>query len=71
MRVVGSVEGCLLQRAQNLARDVYLAGGSDVSADFGDDDGFFAKAYGEVAGNAGVEFTHGVFLGFFEELAIP
>jgi hypothetical protein len=38
-----------------------LAGGSDVSADFGDDDGFFAEAYGEVAGNAGVEFTHGVF----------
>jgi hypothetical protein len=42
-----------------VGRDLYLAGRSDVSADFGDDDGFLAEANGEVTGDAGLEWAHG------------
>jgi hypothetical protein len=55
----------------DLLGDVDLAGWPDVLAGFGDGDGFFAEAHGKVTRDAGLEFTHGVFCGFFEELPIP
>jgi hypothetical protein len=42
-----------------VGRDLDLAGRPDVSADLGDDDGFFAQADGKVSGNAGLELAHG------------
>jgi hypothetical protein len=42
-----------------VGRDLDLACRADVSAGFGDGDGFLAEAYGEVTGNAGLELAHG------------
>ncbi len=48
-----------LQGVGHVGRDLDLAGLADVSAGFGDGDGFFAESYGEVTGNAGFELAHG------------
>ncbi len=49
----------LLQGGGHVGRYLDLAGWPDVSADLGDDDGFFAESYGEVTGDAGFELAHG------------
>jgi hypothetical protein len=49
----------LLQGVGHVGRDLDLAGRADVSADLGDDDSFFAEAYGKVTRDAGFEVAHG------------
>jgi len=69
-RLVGSCLRCwvimlrpvvtgLLQGGGHVGRDLDLAGWADVSAGFGDGDGFLAETNGEVAGNSGLELAHG------------
>ncbi len=68
MHVVRIVEGGLLERAQGLGGDVYLAGRAGVLAGLGDGDRLFAQAHGEFTGDTGVEVAHGElydFLGGF------
>jgi hypothetical protein len=48
----------LLQGVGHVGRDLDLAGRADVSAGFGDGDGFFAESYGEIAVNEGFELAH-------------
>jgi hypothetical protein len=54
----GVVTG-FLQGGGHVGRDLDLASWTDVSAGFGDGDGFLAEADGKVSRNAGFELAHG------------
>jgi hypothetical protein len=49
----------LLQGGGHVGRDLDLAGWADVSAGFGDGDGFLAEAHCKVSGNTWLELAHG------------
>ncbi len=59
MNMLRRVVAGLLQGGGDVSRDLDLAGRADVSARFGDSNGFLAEAYGEVTGDAGLEMAHG------------
>jgi hypothetical protein len=57
--MLGRIVAGFLKGVGHVGRDLDLACRADVSAGFGDGDGFLAEAYGEVTGNAGLELAHG------------